>query len=278
MKKLLRAALAAAVATVTTLAIPGVANACLRDEVLRPGASEAIAHIPTQDGQPSPYSPSLELQEAERLLEQGGVANLELAIRNAQAVRTWLRAEPTAASAVPGLTREDLENAAERLVRRATVLEHLGFSRRDETSASDRAKGIDEITRMRAEHADVVPDATWGELLSRVPGRTDEGYAILSKLAQKDLLGSAWEHAALASLARTRGERVVSHAAEVRCEALAWQPAICAGTAGAAPFSWEATGRKALAHAQHAGFGLGGLGLVAFVALRRKRRTAEQSG
>ncbi len=247
--------LAASIVSAALVLAPSVAHACARDDVM---------HV-----EPGKTNPVIALQEAEHLLERGGEDDLADAIRLAAAARTSVVHDPSSASAVPravdGFSEERVTAAAERLAARATMLEQLGRSRSRTATPAERAFAADTIEKLRAANDGLVPDTTRAEVLSRVPERAEGAYWMLQELERKDLLGSAWEHAAIAELARAHGHDGRAGAAELRCRTLAVDASICTpdGASSGVAIAYGGSGA--------------GLGLAAMASLLVKRRRARRS-
>ena len=74
---------------------------------------------------------------------------------------------------------------------------------------------------------DPTVQADLGEALSKLPHGQAEGLAILSKLAQKDLMGSPHAYAALAKMLSEQGDMAGAEAAVKRCEEMSKSPGVC---------------------------------------------------
>lgn len=200
-------------------------------------------------------TPTLALLEAERRLDVGEDEDLREAVRLAGEARTALAGEAAGS-----------ENA-ERLVLRARVVEQIARSRATASSDADRDAAARELAALAGAHPNLVTDGQLAEARARVPALEDEAYASLRTLAEKDLVGNAWEQMALADLARARGHERVARSAFAACQSMAVSKRIC--VAHTAP-----PRRTELAWAGGAGLGLSGL-VTAFARRRRAKRDAD---
>ena len=226
MKKL--ALLALALVPVAFAALPAPADAC------------GGAIFQERFVAPKPTPPQL-VAKGEKQLDEGAG---QLALRHAK------EAYPDLAKATAG--KDAIKNRALRLAALATVRSagELSAAPAKTTSTKDawgdtvtRALPIDQSASAKQERLEWAlgtlralstnsPDnpsveADLGEALSAVPGHETEAFERLSKLADKDLLGSPTAYAVLAKLRAQQGLTKKSIEAVQRCREMTRTPAVC---------------------------------------------------
>lgn len=189
---------------------------------------------------PKPTPPQL-VAKGEKQLDEGAG---QLALRQAKEAYSDL------AKATPG--KDPIKNRALRLAALATVRSggELSVAPAKTTSTKDawgdtvtRALPVeqtDDAKKQRLEWAigtlralnSNTPDspsveADLGEALASVPGHENEAFDRLSKLADKDLLGSPTAYAVLAKLRAQQGLTKKSVEAVQRCREMTRTPAVC---------------------------------------------------
>lgn len=114
-------------------------------------------------------------------------------------------------------------------VRRAARAKALLLSRDPKSTAAQRetAKTIYE-KQVLGTSPDPVTQASYGEILARIPAETAKATTILRALRDKDLIGSPHAYAALADLEKAAGDTAAETAARDKCKTQTKVPAICA--------------------------------------------------
>lgn len=194
---------------------------------------------------PKPTPPQL-VAKGEKQLEEGSA---QLALRQAKEAYTDLHKSTAGKDAI--------KNRALRLAAIATVRSggELSVAPAQTASSKDawgdtvtRAKPIDQSTSAKQERLEWAigtlralstnsPDnpsveADLGEALSSVAGHEGEAFERLSKLADKDLLGSPTAYAVLARLRAQQGLTKKSIEAVQRCREMTRTPAVCGPDVG----------------------------------------------
>ncbi|MBL8609704.1 MAG: hypothetical protein JNL38_20395 [Myxococcales bacterium] len=95
------------------------------------------------------------------------------------------------------------------------------------------AQTLREIDQKRPN--DPAVQADLGEALAKITRTQGEAYKLLSRLADKDLMGSPHAYAALAQLRASKGDEQGMAAAVKRCEEMTKSPAVCKVSPAAKP-------------------------------------------
>jgi hypothetical protein len=144
-------------------------------------------------------SPTTTVASAEKVLE----------VSPAEAARVVKENFPNIRSVVPGA--DPITTRALRVLAVATV--------RSNANAEDLAWAVQKLRDIeKVKPNDPAVQADLGEALSKLPSGKTEAFAILSKLADKDLMGSPHAYAALATLKQEKGDAAGAQAAMNRCK------------------------------------------------------------
>jgi hypothetical protein len=199
-------------------------------------------------------SRAAKLAEAQRALDEGDVDTArELALeasRDAHEVDDF----------VPGLS--GLVDRAHRIVALATA--------RDSSATEEQREGaVLALTKLRFQRKaeDPALTADYAEAASRIPSREQDAFELLTRLADRDLIGSPYAYGALSRLAKKRGDDGRASMARARCEGMSGSARVCRGDYPSAPLL---RGRP-LGYALPAGIFLAAL---AFRLLRARSRRA----
>jgi hypothetical protein len=144
-------------------------------------------------------SPTQMIASAERVLE----------VSPKEAVRVVSAAFPAIRSATPG--KDPLQTRALRVL--AVALVRSNPSADDLRWAVQTLRDIDKVR-----NNDPAVQADLGEALSNTDKGKTEAFAILSKLAEKDLMGSPYAYVALAKLRQEKGDTAGAQAAMTKCK------------------------------------------------------------
>jgi uncharacterized membrane protein len=171
------------------------------------------------------------------------------------------------------LAREVRQGGASFLLdARASRILALSFARDPWASKADLQWMSETLETMRQAEDQKSPslDADWGEVAARIPAEEDKAFALLSSLADRDLMGSAYAFAALARLAEVRGDAALAASSRARCTTIAADPAVCGPRLRALP--WPRL------YGSPAGYGVPAILFAAFAAVRalRARRAARR--
>lgn len=185
-------------------------------------------------------TPPQEIARAEKLLDDD---RFEAATRSVRKVFPRVRHEVKAT--------DPLSSRARRVFALAVV--RMNGASPASASAATRAANLDwavsvlrELDRTRPN--DPAVQADLGEALSKVPATHGEALLLLSRLAERDLMGSPHAFTALASLRADEGDRAAAEAAVQRCETISRHPGLCRpanAPAPAAPAAPTLAGAKA---------------------------------
>lgn len=157
-------------------------------------------------------APVDQIAESDRLLEQGALA---------EAIEGVRETFPKVRAAAIADVKDPVQVRAARVM--ALALVRGASPSADDVAWSEKTLGYVSST-LRPN--DPVAQADWAEALAKA-GRADDALALLSKLAKKDLLGSAPAYAAYAKLLSARGDAAGAAAAQDRCASMTKSPAIC---------------------------------------------------
>ena len=214
MKKLvLAAACVMGMASAFVGPLEGHASAC--------GMSVRLEQL---DVKPTPVQ---EIASAERALEGGN---------NTYAATIVARTFPGFRSITAG--EDPLKTRALRVMALAIVRTNGDASRAGGwTTGSNLSWAVESLREINAKrNNDPTVQADLGEALSKIPSKQGEALELLSKLADKDLMGSPNAYAALARLRSEKGDANGSAQALKRCEEMTKNPNVCKG-APASPSS-----------------------------------------
>lgn len=236
MKTLRAAAVALALAPAAfVLSMSSDASAC--------GMSVRLEPIPQR---PTPVQ---EIARAEKALEAGQASAAALAVKGSF---------PGFRSITPG--KNPLETRALRVFALAVVRSDGAIDERTVHGGAAKwkksanlewaAQALREIDESRPN--DPAVQADLGEALSKLPHKQGEALTILSKLAEKDLMGSPNAYAALASLRAAKGDDEGAQAALKRCSAMTKSTSVCR-LPGSAPTAAKSPTKVAAATPQASG-------------------------
>lgn len=170
-------------------------------------------------------TPVQEIAAAEKSLEAG---------QDLVAARAVLRAFPSIRTATAG--RTPLETRAIRVFSLAVVRSDGAiterragvWTRQEWAPRSNLAWAVQALRAIDQKRPnDPAVQADLGEALSKLPETQGEALAILSRLADKDLMGSPNAYAALARLKSEKGDSAGAEAAVKRCEEMSKTPGTC---------------------------------------------------
>jgi hypothetical protein len=174
---------------------------------------------------PRKETPVQQIAKAEKALEIG---------QNATAAKVVLTAFPRVRAATAGanpLETRALRVFALAIVRsdgKVTEKTAGTFTRSEWMPIANLEWAVQSLREIDAKRPnDPSVQADLGEALSKLPLGREESLKLLGGLAQKDLMGSPFAYAALASLRRAKGDLAGAEEAIKRCEEMSKTPGVC---------------------------------------------------